>query len=280
MRQLAAAVLAAAAVLGVAAQDSAGRLSAEAQRTADARKKVVLLEEAVRLEPTAERHMDLGTAYAGLTPARYADARREYRRAYELVMARGQKPLAALLLGQIAMMHAEEGHHLDAVKVLEAALQLAPENDKLRGELTKQRLALTALTLKADEINQGFATTREFDVQGPSIDLYVHFEFDSDRLTEGGRAQAEELGRALTAAEHGGERFAVIGHTDRVGSDEYNLGLSLRRAETVKRYLVERFAMDARRLTASGMGKRQPLQAGTSATDDAINRRVQVRIVP
>jgi outer membrane protein OmpA-like peptidoglycan-associated protein len=259
----------------------AAELSEEARRTQDPQRKVELLEKAVSLSPTAEMHMDLGTAYSADALARFHDARKEYRTAYEMMLARGDRKIAALLLARIAAVHAMEGHSLDAAKVLEAAVKLDPSNSRLAAELTKQRFALTARTMTAADINRGFETTREFDLEatGPSIDLYVNFEFDSDRLTERGTAQADELGKALSAGEHEGQRFEVTGHTDRVGSDAYNFQLSKRRAMTVKQHLTDKFHVPAHCLTAIGMGKRRLLQHGTTPEDDAINRRVQVRIV-
>jgi outer membrane protein OmpA-like peptidoglycan-associated protein len=68
--------------------------------------------------------------------------------------------------------------------------------------------------------------------------------------------------------------FIVAGHTDAKGSDTYNQGLSERRAEAVKRFLAEKYGIDASNLLTVGYGKTQLKNpAGPFASE---NRRVQV----
>jgi outer membrane protein OmpA-like peptidoglycan-associated protein len=74
------------------------------------------------------------------------------------------------------------------------------------------------------------------------------------------------------------ERTTLIeGHTDSVGSDVYNQGLSQRRADAVKSYLVAQ-GIDASRLTAAGKGEGSPVGDNGSATGRQQNRRVEVII--
>jgi outer membrane protein OmpA-like peptidoglycan-associated protein len=74
------------------------------------------------------------------------------------------------------------------------------------------------------------------------------------------------------------ERTTMIeGHTDSVGSDAYNQGLSQRRADAVKAYLVAQ-GIDGTRLTASGKGEGSPISNNGSATGRQQNRRVEVII--
>lgn len=74
------------------------------------------------------------------------------------------------------------------------------------------------------------------------------------------------------------ERTTMIeGHTDSVGSDAYNQGLSQRRADAVKSYLVAQ-GIDASRLTASGKGEGSPVGDNGSTTGRQQNRRVEVII--
>ncbi len=75
------------------------------------------------------------------------------------------------------------------------------------------------------------------------------------------------------------DRTAQIeGYTDSVGSDEYNQGLSQRRADAVKGYLVHQ-GIDSQRLTATGNGKSSPVGDNKSETGRQQNRRVEV-IIP
>ena len=68
--------------------------------------------------------------------------------------------------------------------------------------------------------------------------------------------------------------FRIEGHTDSVGSDAYNMRLSVERAETVKAYLSSEFGVDPRRLVIVGKGESEPM--GGRAPDDPINRRVTI----
>ena len=66
----------------------------------------------------------------------------------------------------------------------------------------------------------------------------------------------------------------LAGHTDAKGGDDYNQGLSERRAEAVKRYLIERYRIQPDHLVAVGYGEKQ-LKAPTDPLG-AENRRVQI----
>jgi outer membrane protein OmpA-like peptidoglycan-associated protein len=68
--------------------------------------------------------------------------------------------------------------------------------------------------------------------------------------------------------------ITVLGHTDAIGSDAYNMDLSKRRAVTVLRALVER-GLDTNRLTAVAIGKRQPVADNATQEGRARNRRVE-----
>ena len=70
---------------------------------------------------------------------------------------------------------------------------------------------------------------------------------------------------------------AIEGHTDSAGSDDYNLDLSRRRAESVRSYLMGQ-GVGATRLAATGMGETQPLGGNDSADGRQQNRRVEVII--
>ena len=102
----------------------------------------------------------------------------------------------------------------------------------------------------------------------------IQFEFDSDRLTLSALEQMRELSKALTSDSLRSFSFAIQGHTDSVGSSEYNRSLSQRRARTVKRYLMETAGVATHRLVDVGLGEDYPL-AGLPPADDR-NRRVEI----
>jgi outer membrane protein OmpA-like peptidoglycan-associated protein len=124
----------------------------------------------------------------------------------------------------------------------------------------------------------GFRDLRGLTVQEddkpPSIDLYVAFEFDSDRLTNDSLITLNRLGAALADPRLATYRFRIAGHTDAKGSYEYNQKLSERRAVAVRNYVVSQFKVAPDRLESIGYGKTQ--LADPAHPEDGINRRVQV----
>ena len=82
------------------------------------------------------------------------------------------------------------------------------------------------------------------------------------------------MGRALSNPELKGSTFIVAGHTDAVGSDNYNQGLSERRADSIKRYLVDKFAIVGSDLVTVGYGKTKLKDPANPFSE--VNRRFQV----
>ncbi|MFN8626945.1 MAG: TonB-dependent receptor [Candidatus Binatia bacterium] len=103
----------------------------------------------------------------------------------------------------------------------------------------------------------------------------VHFDFDKATL----KADAKPiLDEAVQVLRHEGSVDIVVeGHTDSVGSEHYNLGLSRRRADTVRRYLVDH-GIAASRITAEGMGESKPVASNDTADGRAQNRRVELHV--
>lgn len=106
------------------------------------------------------------------------------------------------------------------------------------------------------------------------INFQISFEFDSAALRDGEKAKLTSLCEALNASEI--PLFRIVGHTDAKGSDSYNQGLSLLRAEEVKRYLVDDCQVDAARLEATGVGEAYPFDAADPNSE--ANRRVEFQV--
>ncbi len=105
----------------------------------------------------------------------------------------------------------------------------------------------------------------------------VFFEFDSATIkAESFRILDEVTAILLNHPEI--TMLEVQGHTDDQGSDEYNFGLSERRAASVRDYLVQA-GVDSSRLVANGYGESMPLQPGTSEEAREANRRVVFKIL-
>jgi outer membrane protein OmpA-like peptidoglycan-associated protein len=108
----------------------------------------------------------------------------------------------------------------------------------------------------------------------PSIDLEINFDFDSAAIGPNATPQVTTLGEALASPDLKGVTFVLAGHTDAKGTDAYNQGLSERRAESVKRFLQEKYGIEANQLVTVGYGKTQ-LKNQTDPLSGE-NRRVQV----
>lgn len=108
----------------------------------------------------------------------------------------------------------------------------------------------------------------------PKIDLEIHFDYNSAEISKNSVQAVQELGKALSEPSLRGSTFVVAGHTDAIGGEEYNQGLSERRADTIKRYLTEKFGINGSDLVTVGYGKTKPKDP--NAPLDPSNRRVQV----
>jgi outer membrane protein OmpA-like peptidoglycan-associated protein len=128
--------------------------------------------------------------------------------------------------------------------------------------------------LKPDDIERIFgAASAALPRRAVSFTLY--FERAQDVLTAESAAKLEQ---ALNmAAGWEASEITVVGHTDLVGSDELNDELSLKRAEHVRRMLIDKGAA-APAVTAVGMGKREPIVHTANGVAEAANRRVEVQI--
>jgi outer membrane protein OmpA-like peptidoglycan-associated protein len=108
----------------------------------------------------------------------------------------------------------------------------------------------------------------------PKIDLEINFDYNSAQINAKSLPSVQALGRALTSADLKGSTFVVAGHTDAAGGEAFNQDLSERRAEAIKRYLVDKYGITGSDLVTVGYGKsklKDPNQPLAEA-----NRRVQV----
>jgi outer membrane protein OmpA-like peptidoglycan-associated protein len=102
----------------------------------------------------------------------------------------------------------------------------------------------------------------------------INFDYNSDRVSAKSLPSVQALGRALANPDLKGSTFIVAGHTDAAGSDAYNQELSERRADSIKRYLVEKSGISATDLVTVGYGKTQLKDPANPLAE--VNRRVQV----
>jgi len=103
------------------------------------------------------------------------------------------------------------------------------------------------------------------------------FDFDKATLKPEGKASLDAVGDKIQSKGATVVDVDVIGHTDSIGSEEYNQQLSLRRATSVKDYIVSK-GVDASIIDVSGKGESQPVADNSTKEGRAQNRRVEVRI--
>jgi OOP family OmpA-OmpF porin len=111
--------------------------------------------------------------------------------------------------------------------------------------------------------------TKIAEIAGPN------FDFNKATLTPLGKTKVAEASKILK--DNPTIHVEVAGHTDSIGSDKYNQGLSERRAKTVADELV-RDGISASRLTVRGYGKRKPVADNSTDAGRAKNRRVELDV--
>jgi outer membrane protein OmpA-like peptidoglycan-associated protein len=105
----------------------------------------------------------------------------------------------------------------------------------------------------------------------------VNFDWDKSDITT--EAAAILDGTVAAYQESGSAVVVLAGHTDRSGSDQYNMGLSQRRADAVERYLVSKDVPDSFILTQA-FGETKPLVETAGGVREPRNRRVEITFDP
>ena len=108
----------------------------------------------------------------------------------------------------------------------------------------------------------------------PNIDLTITFDYNSADISAKSMPQVQKLGRALTSDNLKGSTFLLAGHTDAAGGDAYNQDLSEKRADSIKRYLMDNYHIASTDLVTVGYGKSKLKDPGQPLAE--VNRRVQV----
>lgn len=102
------------------------------------------------------------------------------------------------------------------------------------------------------------------------------FDFDKDTLKPEGRQVLDQVAGQVDTLNL--ETLIAVGHTDSIGSEQYNQGLSERRANSVKNYLVTK-GIAADRIYTEGKGESSPVASNATREGRAQNRRVEIEIV-
>ncbi len=177
---------------------------------------------------------------------------------------------------QSRTMEADSANRRADVAVADANMQKL-EADRARGDADAARDATATAQRDTQELQQQIDELQaKVTDRGLVLTLGdVLFSSGTADLNSGGN---NRLGKLAAFLNKYPQRTALIeGYTDSIGSEDYNQGLSQRRADAVKSYLVGQ-TVNSMRLTASGRGEGSPVGDNSSATGRQQNRRVEVII--
>jgi outer membrane protein OmpA-like peptidoglycan-associated protein len=168
------------------------------------------------------------------------------------------------------------GQIVDALKPkpLTRGLSVGPQADT-----TAQAKEATFLNTVRNRSTRSLSTGEreqiaELAATKPKIDLEIQFDYNSADIAKTSVASVQALGKALSDPALKGSTFVVAGHTDATGGEEYNQGLSERRADTIKKYLVQNYGLNGADLVTVGYGETKLKDPANGAAP--VNRRVQV----
>jgi OOP family OmpA-OmpF porin len=106
--------------------------------------------------------------------------------------------------------------------------------------------------------------------------LNVEFDFNKSTIKKGYYKDIDDLAKVMK--DYPDLNVVIEGHTDSVGTAAYNKKLSQRRAEAVKKYMVEEAGINANRITAKGFGFDRPIASNDTDEGRQKNRRVEAAV--
>lgn len=124
-----------------------------------------------------------------------------------------------------------------------------------------------------EEMEAALAPKEEAMAPMPAPETYlVLFDFDKSSITEAGQAVIDQV---LADVAGGTATISLTGHADRAGSEDYNLGLSLRRGDSVREALIGGGVL-AEQITVSGRGEAENAVPTADGVPEQANRRVEL----
>lgn len=108
-----------------------------------------------------------------------------------------------------------------------------------------------------------------------SVTLHINFAFNSSVIPPSNYGDVTKLTRVMN--ENPPAHAMIVGHTDYTGTDEYNQKLSERRSKALADKLIAN-GIDAKRISASGKGEKEPIATNATSAGRAQNRRIEVEL--
>lgn len=176
---------------------------------------------------------------------------------------------------------------VSANQLMVPAKTLDKELEGVDGELLDRLNKQSTAGNAAATMVQGFSNLDELVARGTKLNASTDpilmptdllFEYGSAELADNARLSLMKLG--LLIQRNPNNRFIIEGHTDTYGTDAFNLELSQRRANAVVSWLVNSLRLGTDRIQAVGLGKSRLLVPGGTPEQQALNRRVEIKIRP
>jgi outer membrane protein OmpA-like peptidoglycan-associated protein len=256
-----------------------------AQMAEDAR---IITIRKIQAEQRAQEQADAEAAKRAAEQAQLDAQRAEAQRQAEAQRAAESARLAAQAERQArdAQMAAERARQEQADAEAAKAAALA-EQQKAQAEAERARMAANEANQQRQQAENEKAEMRRRLEQQLSMILEtresarglivnisdVLFDFNKYTLKPGAREKMAKVAGILLA--YPGLRLQLEGHTDSIGSDEYNVTLSQKRADSVREYLVSQGVQSAN-VTAIGLGKDNPVASNDTNAGRQQNRRVEM----
>ncbi|WP_286233807.1 OmpA family protein [Thalassotalea sediminis] len=193
----------------------------------------------------------------------------------------------SLITSGCASTNAEKGAAIGAVAG--AVLGKSTSNHKDKRLVWGAAIGALAGAAIGDYMDKQEAEFRE-ELSGSGIDVVregdnirlvmpsnITFATNQSYISTGFHATLNDVAKVLRKYEK--TLLSIEGHTDSTGSHQYNQTLSLQRAQSVKDYLIQRNIVN-NRLKVTGYGEGKPLVNNNSAQNRALNRRVEIQIIP
>lgn len=252
----------------------------EAAQTAE-ESRVMAVQQKAEEEAQAQAAAEKRAAEERAAKAR-ADAEAQSRARAEAEAARAQAEAAKAEAQKAAEEAARQRQEAEQAKAealaqqqalaaeAEKARRAAAESDKLREQAENEKQEMRARLLQ--QLNSVLATRDT--ARGLIANMSdVLFKSGSFELLPGARERLAKVSGIVLAYQ--GLRLAVEGHTDSIGTDEYNRRLSEQRADAVRDYLVQQ-GINSDAITASGFGKSEPVASNDTPEGRQQNRRVEL----
>jgi OmpA-OmpF porin, OOP family len=194
------------------------------------------------------------------------------------------------LLAEMETLKAEDQARIDALNVRVATLEGKTREDQMAKErMARDRMAAEQRLAAERKFNQLYVSVRNY-FEKDEAEVYKQ----EGQLVIRLKAMRFPVGKSIIMPENytllskvqkairtfDDPRVIVEGHTDTTGSDEVNMLLSQQRAEAVREYMIANQTLSPDGISAVGFGSERPLAANATAAGRAINRRIDILIIP